>query len=209
VSVELETVASRRLWRDFAALAYKLSAMADRVRLLSAAAFVAATLSACAPTLGPPPPGRIGPPPPSITDSTFRAGDFAWSQVPGKNTLAGTLAHPPGAARYSCVGQTVVLTPETPWARKRMQVLYESDQHAALAADDVRSRQNQAPPGDSNPYVKRVVCDAADHFSFSGLPDGAWYVVTLAKPVAGQSGPSLAMMRRVVTRGGKVTSFEL
>jgi hypothetical protein len=189
-------------------LAYKLRDMADRVRLLAAAALVAASLAACAPSLGPPPPGRMaGPPTPA--DAIFRAGDFAWSQAPGRNTLAGTLGHTAGPIRYTCAGQTVVLTPETPWARRRMQVLYQSDQHAALTADDVRSRQNLAPPGDSNPYVKRVGCDAADHFSFTGLPDGAWYVVTLAKPVAGQSGPSLAMMRRVVTRGGKVTSFEL
>ena len=44
---------------------------------------------------------------------------------------------------------------------------------------------------------------------FAGLPDGAWYLVTLAKPVAGQTGPSLAVMRRVTTKGGKVTPFEL
>jgi hypothetical protein len=190
-------------------LAYKLRGMADRVRILAAAALAAASLTACAPSLGPPPPGRMAAPPPPLADSTFRAGDFAWSQAPGRNTLSGSLARMTGPVRYTCAGQTVVLTPETPWARKRMQVLYQSDQHAALTADDVRSRQNQAPPGDSNPYVKRVGCDAADHFSFTGLPDGAWYVVTLAKPIPGQTGPSLAMMRRVVTRGGKVTSFEL
>ena len=184
--------------------------MADRVRLLAAAA-LAASLTACAPTLGPPPPGRMpgrmaAQPPPG--DTNFHAADFAWSQAPGRNSLAGSLMHT-GPVRYSCAGQTVVLTPETPWARRRMQVLYQSDQRAALPADDVRSRQNQAPPGDSNPYVKRVGCDAADRFSFTGLPDGAWFVVTLAKPVAGQTGPSLALMRRVVTRGGKVTTFEL
>lgn len=145
---------------------------------------------------------------PPAEESLFRAGDFAWSQAPGKNTLAGALSHA-GAVRYSCVGATVVLTPETPWAHRRMQVLYQSDQHAALPADDVRSRQNQAPPGDSNPYVKRVTCDAADRFSFTNLPDGAWYVVTLAKPVAPATGPSLALMRRVVTKGGRVTPFEL
>jgi hypothetical protein len=195
-----------RLWRDFAALPYKLAPMADLVRLIAPAALTAAALAACAPTLGPAPPGRMSAPPPAA-DATFRAGDFAWSQAPGRNTLSGTFVHA-GPVRYSCVGQTVVLTPETPWAHRRMQVLYQSDQHAALPAADVRSRVAQAPPGDSDPYVKRVACDAADHFSFAGLPDGAWYVVTLAKPVAGQSGPNLALMRRVVTRGGKVTAFE-
>jgi hypothetical protein len=190
-------------------LAYKLGGMADRVRFLTAAALAVASLTACAPSYGPPPPGRMAaPPPPPGDDTVFRASDFAWSQIPGKNTLSGTLAHA-GPVRYSCAGATVVLTPETPWARRRMLVLYKSDQHASLPADDVRSRQNQAPAGDSNPFVKRAACDGADHFSFAGLPDGAWYLVTLAKPTGGAQGPSLAVMRRVMTKGGKVTVFEL
>jgi hypothetical protein len=189
-----------------------LRPMADRVRFLAAPLLAGAllgALSACAPSLGPPPPGRMAEMPPAVADDgVFRAGDFAWSQAPGRNTLLGGLFHG-GAVRYSCAGATVVLTPETPWARRRMQVLYRSDQRAALPADDVRSRQNLAQPGDSNPYVKRVACDAADHFAFTGLPDGAWYVVTLARPVAPATGPSLALMRRVVTKGGKATVFEL
>lgn len=186
--------------------------MLDRRRILAAAA-LAASVAACAPTYGPSPPGRMitapPPPPPGANDAAFRASDFAWSQVPGKNVLSGTLAHSPGGARYTCVGLTVVATPETPWARRRMITLYKSDQRASLPVDDVRSRQNQAPPGDSDPYVKRAKCDAADHFTFANLPDGAWYLVTLAKPAAGQSGPNLAVMRRVITKGGKVTTFEL
>lgn len=197
-----------RGWRVFAALAYKLCGMVDRFRLLAFAALSGVSLAACTPMYGPPPPGRTLTPPPA-EEGAFRASDFAWSQVPGKNTLSGTLAHPPGTQRYTCAGATVILTPETPWAHKRMQVLYKSDQHAALPADDVRSRQNQAPAGDSNPYVKRAACDANDHFVFPGLPDGAWYLVTIAKPIAAGSGPNLAVMRRVVTKGGRVTVFEL
>jgi hypothetical protein len=178
--------------------------MADRARLLAAAA-LAGALSACAPIYGPPPPGRMPAMPPE--DGVFRAGDFAWSQAPGRNTLAGSLGHA-GPVRYSCAGATVVLTPETPWATRRMSVLYKSSLRAALPADDVRSRQNQAPPGDSNPYVRRAVCDAADHFNFTNLPDGAWYAVTIAKPAAGSGGPTLAVMRRITTHGGRITTFE-
>jgi hypothetical protein len=88
--------------------------MADRVRLLAAAA-LAGALSACAPTYGPPPPGRVVALPPE--DSVFRAGDFAWSQAPGRNTLAGSLGHA-GPVRYSCAGATVVLThPRRPGPR--------------------------------------------------------------------------------------------
>mgnify|MGYP001553088483 CR=1 FL=1 len=49
----------------------------------------------------------------------------------------------------------------------------------------------------------------ADRFSFANLPDGAWYVVTIAKPAAGAQGESMALMRRVVTRGGKAVAAEL
>lgn len=145
---------------------------------------------------------------PTHSDFSFRAGDFAWSQAPGRNTLAGSLSHA-GAVRYTCAGATAVLTPDTPWATRRMEVLYRSAQRAALPADDVRSRQNLAPAGDSNPFVKRATCDAADHFSFTNLPDGAWYVVTIAKPATDAAAPTLAIMRRVITRGGRITAFEL
>ena len=57
--------------------------------------------------------------------------------------------------------------------------------------------------------MKRATCDSGGRFSFAGLPDGGWFVVTIAKPVAGGGGPTLALMRRVMTRGGRATSFEL
>jgi hypothetical protein len=178
--------------------------MADRSRLLSAVALLG-LLTACAPSLGPPPPGHVETLP---QDDSFRASDFAWSKAPGHNTLVGALALKGGTVHYTCAGATVVLTPETPWSRKRMMVLYKSDQRSALPTADVRSRTAQAPPGNSDPFVKRATCDASDHVSFTGLPDGSWYVVTLAKPAEGQTGESLAVMRRVTTRGGRATTFE-
>ena len=72
----------------------------------------------------------------------------------------------------------------------------------------MRARTPMAPPGDSGPYLKRATCDAADRFSFAGLPDGAWYAITIARPATG-SGGSMALMRRVVSHGGRVTSLEL
>ena len=178
--------------------------MADRVRFFAAAA-LAGLVSACAPTLGPPPPGMAL----NVPDESFRAGDFAWSQTAGHNAIMGRLAVQTGPVHYTCTGSTVVLTPETPWSRRRMIVLYKSDLRSALPTNEVRGRAPQAPPGDSDPFVRRATCDAADHFSFANLPDGAWYVVTLAKPAAGAAGESMALMRRVVTKGGKAVVAEL
>ncbi len=178
--------------------------MVARVRLLAAAALLG-LLSACAPTLGPPPPGIAV----KLPDESFRAADFAWSQGIGRNAIVGKLAPQTGPMRYTCAGQTVVLTPETPWSRRRMLVLYKSETHSALPTAEVRARGPQAPPGDSEPYVRRAICDNADRFSFAGLPDGSWFAITIVKPVPGATGSSMALMRRVVTRGGKTASLEL
>jgi hypothetical protein len=178
--------------------------MVDRARLFAAAALLG-SLSACAPTLGPPPPARISAAP---ANDAFRAGDFAWSQGAGRGAVVGKLTFAPGPVRYSCAGASVILTPETPWSRRRMVALYKSDSRAALPTDEVRARTPMAPPGDSGPYIRRTTCDAADHFSFSGLPEGSWYAITIAKPVSG-AGVSMALMRRVTTHAGRVTPADL
>jgi len=134
--------------------------------------------------------------------ATFSAGDFAWSKAPGSNGVVGHLAYHQGALRFTCAGSTVVLTPETAWSRRRMEALYGSAERAALPTDEVRARTPDAPAGDAGPFVRRTTCDAADRFAFGGLPDGAWYVITVAKPVA-DHGPTVALMRRVVLRGGR------
>jgi hypothetical protein len=177
--------------------------MARRL-FLTAAITALGALGACEPMYGPPPPMRVTT---ATEDTQFRAGDFAWSKAAGKNALSGQVTFHAGSTRYGCAGAPVVLTPETPWSRKRIGILYLSTERAALPIDQVRSRGPQAPPGDSEPYVRRVTCDGASQFHFAGLPDGAWYAVVPAKPVGG-SGPTMALMRRVTTRGGRATAFE-
>lgn len=178
----------------------------SRALLISALASAAA-LAACAPTLGPapPPPGGYAPP----SNGEFRLEDFSWSAVPGRGSLSGRLTYKQGQTRFSCAKASVILTPETPWTRRRMQVLYLSTDRAALPADEVRARTPQAPTGgDYSAFVRRTTCDGAEHFAFSGLPDGAWFAITTARP-AGGAGPTIALMRRVVIRGGKPVNIEL
>lgn len=182
-----------------------LGCMVVTARIIAAVALMG-LVSACAPTLGPPPPHTSAPPP---SDARFSADAFAWAQVPGRNALAGRLAFKAGGVAYSCTGSTVVLTPETPWSRLRISVLYKSDVRSALPAAEVRARTPMAPPGDSGPFIRRTSCDAGDHFSFTGLPDGAWYVVTIAKPAPGGTTGNMAFMRRVTTKGGRVNTFDL
>jgi hypothetical protein len=190
-------------------MAYMLGPM-QRFRIPAVAMVLAfgAVLSACAPTMGPPSRGGMGPRPGASAD--FRASDFAWSTGLGRNGLTGRLTYKAGTARYTCASSSVILTPETPWTRQRMLVLYRSTERAALPADQVRARTPAAPPGgDYSDFVRRATCDDTDRFSFSGLPNGAWYVITIARPVAQPNGASVALMRRVVTRGGRVTAADL
>jgi hypothetical protein len=172
----------------------------SRVTILSVF-IAAASLAACAPELGPPPPGYE-------SASTFRAEDFAWSTETGGSGIAGRVTFRDGKTRYSCAHATVILTPETPWTRRRMQALYRSTEAAAEPADDVRARTPSAPAGDYSAFVRRTTCDANNRFNFTGLPEGAWFAITIAKPAGGE-GPGIALMRRVVTHTGRVTPATL
>jgi hypothetical protein len=131
----------------------------------------------------------------------FRPQDFAWSTVPGSASVSGAMAYKVGSAHYTCQGGDVVLTPETLWSRRRMTILYGSPSSAAVPVATVRARTPSAPSGDYASFVRHASCDATNHFSFAGLPDGGWFVITVAKPANGQGEP-VAVMRRIETRGG-------
>lgn len=164
-------------------------------------------LSACATTSPPPAPGVTSAARPA--NAEFRTSDFAWSTAAGAGRIEGQLRYKAGGQTYSCADAGVVLTPETPWTRRRMEILYKSPSSAALPAADVRGR---TPPGRSSDYsafVKRATCDASGRFSFTGLPDGNWFVITVAKPVAPGAGQEMAIMRRVTTGGARATAVKL
>jgi hypothetical protein len=172
------------------------------------AGVLAALLAGCAPTLGPPPPAATPAAPTFSGPVNFSPADFAWSQRAGANIIAGRVAYSRGTVRYTCAGSSVVLTPETAWSARRMTALYGSTERAALPSDEVRARTPRAPAGDAGPFVKRTTCDDADQFAFGNLPDGAWYAITVVKPV-GVSGANIALMKRVVVRGGKTVALGL
>ena len=131
----------------------------------------------------------------------FQPADFAWSTRPGGSSIDGVLAYRGGGGRYTCDGGDVILTPETAWSRRRMIILYGSASSAAVPVSIVRARTPGAPAGDYARFVRKTSCDAANHFAFEGLPEGSWFVITVAKPTDG-NGETVAVTRRVETRGG-------
>lgn len=129
----------------------------------------------------------------------FNEHDFSWSRAPGAGSIYGVLSYRSGDTVYSCRGRDVILTPETPWVRRRMFILYGSTDTAAVPADIVRARTPAGASGDYASYARKTTCGAGDHFAFADLPVGAWFVITLAHPADGP-GDTLAVMRRVEVR---------
>ena len=183
-----------------------------RQPVLIALGTLTVALAACAPTLGPPPPFPPPPPPPPIEPAgppgAFRLNELTWSAIPGGSSIEGRLLYRTRTAAYTCSGSGVVLMPESGWTIRRMQTLYGSDAAAAVPSAEARRRTPAPPPPEFNQFVRSTTCDAASRFSFSRLPDGAWFIITVARPVAPAQGEEMAIMRRVVTRGG-VTSIDL
>ena len=153
----------------------------------------------------PPPPPFEPPPPPSSPAAAFNAHDFAWSAEHGAAGIRAQVAFSLDGRRYSCVAQTVILTPDAPFSRSRMIALYGSADRAALPVTEVRSRQAARPSSDYSAFVRKSVCDAQNRFAFQGLPAGDWYAIVVVQPIGG--GEQMALMRRIRTRpGGAIRS---
>jgi hypothetical protein len=158
------------------------------------------------------------PPPPSRGASTmgrplapqgpeFKASDFAWATVAGKGRIDGQLTYRSGGVTYSCAEAGVLLTPQTEWTRQRMATLYKSADHAALPAAEVRARTVRS--NDYSTYVRRATCDPIGRFTFTNLPDGGWFAITVAKPATPGAGQDMAIMRHVKVANGKVVEVKL
>ena len=154
-------------------------------------------VSACATTEGP------------SSTAAFRTTDFSWSSASGRGRVDGQLVFRADGKAYSCTSSGVVLTPETPWTRQRMETLYKSSSHAIVPAAEARARTPASRSGDYSAFVKHADCNNAGLFSFGGLPNGAWYAITVAKPIAPASGPDMAIMRRIEIRDGGTVSVKL
>ena len=154
--------------------------------------------AACAPTTmtGP----MMPPPPPSTAFSTEA---FAWSTSGGRNGIEGRVSFQREGAAYACTG-SVALTPDTPYTRQRFATLYGSTSQAAVPEAVVRARTVADPNADYRSFVRSTTCTDG-RFTFAGLPDGGWFIIT---PVSA-GGERVILMRRVVTRGGRVLTVTL
>jgi hypothetical protein len=131
--------------------------------------------------------------------SAFRAEDFTWSAGSGRGSIDGRVAFSRDGQAFTCTG-SVALTPYTPYTRARFQTLYGSTDRAAVPEAVVRTRTVENPSADYRSFVRSTTCQNG-RFEFSGLPDGAWFIIS---PVSA-GGDRIVLMRRIVTRGGRVS----
>ena len=166
------------------------------IRPLLALAAVAVLGSACAPMSGSMPYG-------SPVSSAFNAEAFAWSARPGQASINGRVDFRRDGQVYTCTG-SVALTPDTPYTRARFSILYGSIDRAAVPEAVIRARTVADPNADYRSFVRSTTCNEG-RFSFTGLPDGSWFVIT---PVSA-GGERVVLMRRVETRGGRTVNITL
>ena len=166
------------------------------IRPLLALAAVAVLGTACAPTTGSMPYG-------APVSTAFNAEAFAWSAGTGQAVINGRINYRQDGQVYDCTG-SVALTPDTPYTRNRFNILYGSIDRAAVPEAVIRARTVADPNADYRSFVRSTTCNEG-RFSFTGLPDGSWFVIT---PVSA-GGERIVLMRRVETRGGRTVNITL
>lgn len=138
----------------------------------------------------------------TVLQHGFSKDEVAWSLKDGKNRITGEAILKSKGQTYHCGPYTAIATPDSPYARERMQALYGSLEQG--------HRSTEQPPITLRPHFpvysqtqRTADCDDTGHFVFDGLPDGTWYVVVpviwqnkLGEPFNGGS-----FMKRVSVAG--------
>lgn len=136
--------------------------------------------------------------------------EVAWSKAAGKNTISGfAVLRTVGGEARTCTGAQAYLTPDSAYARDRVQQLYGSLDHGFLG---VGQRQFESTSPYYEDTMRKARCDGQGHFTFEQVPDGIWYVATaIVWSTGGAYVPPQGgyMFRRIEVRGGQTLNVEL
>ena len=153
----------------------------------------------------PPPPVEAPAEPSSQPVDTAQ---FAWSTKPGTAAIIGSVAYSGQGGAYTCANGAVVLTPDTPYSRRRIVRLYGTAGPVAVPVATVRARQTARAGGDYSAFVRNTKCDANGQFVFKGLPPGGWFAISIARSASG-AGEAMALVRFVRTTPGQASRITL
>lgn len=142
----------------------------------------------------------------------FDVDDVAWSTAPGRNSVRGTAVHKTLArSSRTCASLPVRLVPDSSYARLRFHELYGSEE----AGESTGPNFNAYGPERSDPRylnVARVAnCDSQGNFSFEGIPDGTWYVLSTdnSRSQHGANPPGSALFKRIQLKDGQAADVTL
>lgn len=133
--------------------------------------------------------------------STFNPAEAAFIHKPGRGSITGQafLRRNDGVVVYAA-GSRVTLIPRTTYSSERMQALYGGNRIAPLW------RASIPEPAGYSSYVREEKADGEGKFSFSGLADGEYYVVTTVYWMAGYNQQGGYLMEPVTIRGGNAVN---
>lgn len=146
----------------------------------------------------------------------FSEADYAWSQASGKNSIAGAaVLRTVGGEARTCASFEVELSPKGPYSSERMILTYGSLEKGFAEKDPTIDLAPEPP--EFRWLVRKTTCDGAGNFSFDGVPDGTYFIVTKVHwdvVVPGLFGPTFArqgawLMQRITVEGGKTTKVVL
>lgn len=129
--------------------------------------------------------------------STFNPAEAAFIHKQGRGSISGQafLRRNDGMVVYAA-GSEVSLVPRTTYSTERIRAMYGGAKIAPLYGGSIPE-----PPGYAE-YMKVTKADGEGRFSFKGLPDGEYYVVTNVNWRVGYTIQGGYLMEPVTIRGG-------
>lgn len=134
----------------------------------------------------------------------FNPADVAWAVGNGPNGVSGqAFLRQQGGGVVTCAGEEVSLVPASPYSTERITARYGSSTSGSAGAL-FGNRLPTAEPGYESSF-RRTHCDAQGNFSFPGLPDGDYYLVTKVVWTVGSNifPEGGQLMQKVSLRGGQ------
>ena len=88
--------------------------------------------------------------------------------------------------------------------------LYGSADRSLQTVAQVRARSAANPGADYSQFVRSTACDPSDTFTFSELPDGAYFLIARVRQTRpANGGGEMVVMQRVELSGGRAVRLTL
>jgi hypothetical protein len=114
---------------------------------------------------------------PVTLTSSFDPEAVRWAKETGTNEITGqAFLRQQGGGVVTCAGERVTLIPSSPYSTERIRAAYGNGP-SGVARFMFGTRLPEPDPGFTGTH-RTATCDAQGSFSFSGLPDGDYYLVT-------------------------------